>query len=291
MKRPALITLALVSTLTLGMGGCASGRNLLRPDKESADQIQRLKSRITDLQRQVRVNEVELRRLRERMSQIEGRTTHSARPRAAGAYGSSPPSTDSGPSPEPIAPPTYVPPANSRVDPPAPRELASPRTVTIEEGDLELPPSAAQEGSPSTPPPALANSEASPVEPLPAEGQTLYDRGYAQHNEGRYVDAEATFQQFLQAYPHTQLSDNAQYWIGEARLARGDNRGALAAFFETVEKFPRGNKVPDALLKAARCLLATGDRGGSRMTYDELVHRFPNTRAAAVAEEERRKLP
>ncbi len=294
MKRPAIIALALASlVLATSMGGCASGRTMFRSNNKSSEELQRLKSRIVDLQRQVRVNEVELARLRERMRLLEAGGITSRTGRTEEPIGSASRSTPSEAGREPIAPPAYVPPEPALSEP-APIDGASARTVTIEQSDLELPPSAAQQGHGSTPPSSTAGepvAEATPVEPLSAQGQALYDRGYAQYNEGQYVDAEATFQQFLQAYPNTQLSDNAQYWIGEARLARGDNRGALAAFFETVEKFPQGNKVPDALLKAARCLQASGDRGGSRMTYDELIRRFPDTAAAAVAEEERLALP
>jgi len=46
-----------------------------------------------------------------------------------------------------------------------------------------------------------------PVEPA---AQALYDRGYSLFHQGRYLDAEATFQRFLQAYSETDLSDNAQ---------------------------------------------------------------------------------
>ena len=322
MRRLKLAGLAVASlTLAVSLGGCASGRTLFRPDTDSAEEMQRLKSRIVDLQRQVRVNEVELARLRERMHQLEagggnspaGRpagTDPASRPLSSEPRSSEPKSSE--PSPEPIAPPTYVPPPASSITDPPPIEGSAARTVTIEQSDLELPPSAAQQGRGLIRPSSVATEAVveptggnrqvlapapqtgsldTPSAPLSAQGQALYDRGYALHNEGQFVDAEAVFQQFLQAYPNTQLSDNAQYWIGEARLARGDNRGALAAFFETVEKFPQGNKVPDALLKAARCLQATGDRGGSRMTYDELVRRFPDTAAAAVAEEERLALP
>jgi tol-pal system protein YbgF len=105
------------------------------------------------------------------------------------------------------------------------------------------------------------------------------------------VDAEASFQRFLQANPKSELADNAQYWIGECRYARGDNRGALAAFRETVERYPEGNKVPDALLKAGQSLEALGDSDGARASYAEVVRRYAGTAAAAVAEERRAKLP
>jgi tol-pal system protein YbgF len=125
----------------------------------------------------------------------------------------------------------------------------------------------------------------------PAEAQTLYDRGYTFYHQGRYVDAESTFQRFIQAHPATELTDNAQYWIGECRLARDDVSGALAAFRETVERFPDGNKVPDALLKVGESMAALGDVEGAREAYQEVIRRFAGTTAAAVARDRLPALP
>jgi tol-pal system protein YbgF len=121
--------------------------------------------------------------------------------------------------------------------------------------------------------------------------QALYDRGYTLFHQGRYVDAEASFQRFLQANPTNELADNAEYWIGECRYSRGDLRGALAAFRETVQRYPEGNKVPDALLKAGQCLESLGNVAEARLTYKEVIRRFSGSAAAAVAEERQAKLP
>jgi tol-pal system protein YbgF len=120
--------------------------------------------------------------------------------------------------------------------------------------------------------------------------QALYDRGYTLYHQGRYLDAEASFQRFLQAYPRTDLSDNAQFWIGESRFARDDLTGALAAFRETLQRYPEGNKVPDALIKEGDCLAGLGDKDGARGRYEEVSRRFPGSAAAVMAEERIRDL-
>ena len=126
--------------------------------------------------------------------------------------------------------------------------------------------------------------------PVSPATQALYDRGYSLYHQGHFVDAEASFQRFIQGNPKSELADNAQYWIGECRYSRNDLKGALAAFREVVERFPKGNKVPDAMLKSGQCLEGMGDVEGARVTYREVVRRFPATAAAAVAEERRTKL-
>jgi tol-pal system protein YbgF len=128
-------------------------------------------------------------------------------------------------------------------------------------------------------------------ETLSPTSQVLYDRGYSLYYQGHYVDAESSFQRFLQSSPTSELADNAQYWIGECRYARNDLKGALAAFRETVERYPKGNKVADAMLKSGQCLEGLGDIEGARVTYREIARRFPGSAAAAAAEEHRAKLP
>ena len=136
-------------------------------------------------------------------------------------------------------------------------------------------------------PPALEGKR----EPATPAVQALYDRGYTLYHQKHYVDAEASFQRFLQAEPNSELADNAQYWIGECRYSRGDMRGALAAFRETVARYPAGNKTADALLKAGMSLENLGDKEAARTTYQEVLKRYPGTAVAAVAEERVVKLP
>lgn len=123
------------------------------------------------------------------------------------------------------------------------------------------------------------------IEPVVPAAQALYDRGYTLYHQGRYLDAESSFQRFLQAYPRTDLSDNAQFWIGESRYARGDISGALSAFRETLQQYPEGNKIPDALVKEGDCLAGMGDRDGARQSYEAVVRRFPGSAAAVMAGE------
>jgi tol-pal system protein YbgF len=126
---------------------------------------------------------------------------------------------------------------------------------------------------------------------VPREAQAVYDDAYTLYHQGRFEDAERRFEEFLAVSPPTELSDNAQYWIGAARLSRSDFRGALAAFRRTVELYPEGNKVPDALFKMGQALEELGDPGEARGVYDELARRYPETAAAALALERLDELP
>lgn len=157
-------------------------------------------------------------------------------------------------------------------------------------------PSIAVKPSPVAPPapapgPAPAQGDVPAGDTAVPASQALYDRGYTLFYQGHFVDAETSFQRFLQANPKGDLADNAQYWIGECRYSRNDVKGALAAFRQVVEKYPKGNKVADAMLKEGQCLEAMGDVEGARVTYREVIRRFSGSAAATAAEERRAKLP
>jgi tol-pal system protein YbgF len=234
-----------------------------------------------------------------RPAAAEGAGGGGARPPARVA-GAAPPPSRPGGAPAGAAPGAAidemdidVPPARSAQSftPPQPSPRATPARPPV--ASSTPPPPVPM---PSTAPPATAQVPTSPVlegkrEPVTPAVQALYDRGYTLYHQKHYVDAESSFQRFLQAEPNSELADNAQYWIGECRYSRGDMRGALAAFRETVARYPAGNKTADALLKAGMSLENLGDKEAARNTYQEVLKRYPGTAVAAVAEERRAKLP
>ena len=133
-----------------------------------------------------------------------------------------------------------------------------------------------------------AEDSGQPREALPAisdAARRLYDESYTLFHEKRYLESEEGFERFLDLYPNVDLADNAQFWIGECRYARGEYDEALEAFMATVGRFPDGNKVADALYKAGRCLEALDDSERAAATYEEVGRRFPSSAAATAARE------
>jgi tol-pal system protein YbgF len=148
------------------------------------------------------------------------------------------------------------------------------RTQTIEESDLEEEVRAESGAAASGSPAAASDDEAG-----------AYERALAPLREGRAREAELALEGFVAAYPRSELTDNAWFWIGEARLMRQDVDGALAAFRTGVESFPDGNKTPDSLFKLGHCLALQGDRERAEEVWRELARRFPSTAAAERARE------
>lgn len=267
----------------LALAGTGCGSSALMPrGAQSSPEVEELKRRVVELQKQSTVHELEIERLRKRIESLE---TGSAPARS-----------------QPAAR------APSSISPPPPRIRDAEPTETyrrpeIDQSDLDVegfgqpvepPLDPDAEGAPpavavrTLPPPgtvAAPDPRPRPPAPVPAAAQALYDEGYTYYHQDRFVDAESAFRRFLQSYGDTDLADNAQYWIGESRYARKDYRAALAAFRETVERYPDGNKVPDALIKAGQCFEALGDDDAAAATYREVMRRFPSSAASVAAAE------
>jgi tol-pal system protein YbgF len=285
MNRSALLLLA-----ALVAAGC--GGSVLPPRNAAGDgEVAELKQRILELQRRAAVQQVELARLRERVAELEAHAGGAGfETRAGGATATRPAPPPGGrhaPAPPPSPEPAASEPAFEIAEVLEDEEIDADELEDTGAAEPTVPPPARREPPAAAAPPPREMpppDEASRRPPSPA-AQALYDQGYTLFHQGRFIDAESAFRRFLQEHPDNDHADNAQYWIGEARYARDDLRGALAAFRETVAHHPHGNKVPDALLKAGQCLEKLGDREGARETYRELARRFPESAAAVVAEE------
>lgn len=256
--------------VAIALGGCSSN-SLIRPSGPSAAEIEELRYRNVELQKQATVGRVEMTRLQREVAELEAELE--ALRQSMG------PRTPT-PMPDPLSGT-----ASGSTTAAEPAVTADPE---IEEIDLEDEPIIAKPivETPPTPHPVQVPTAATP-QPGSAtpstEAQSLYDEGYTLFHQNNYTEAEARFQRFVDRYPETELADNALFWIGETRYARGDFSSALEAFTNTVERFPQGNKVADALLKAGKCLETLGDQEQALATYQEVTRRYPGTAAAAQA--------
>ncbi len=257
-----LLALQLGTRAVYGYPGAAAPNE---SKKELREEIRQLQQRVLELQRKAAVTEVEMSRLRAAVEALQA------------GRGSEPQVSQRTTRPSRSS-------ETAETIPGAPRvvfdEARVQRTSEDRSGVRDRTSSLPEVGLEEEAPPELSE----PVS-LGTAGQALYDRGYTLYHQGQFVEAEAAFQRFLEAFGETDLADNAQYWIGEARYSRGDLRGALAAFRETIERHPKGNKVPDALLKSGRCLEDLGDLAGARAAYKEIQDRYPQTATALIAAE------
>lgn len=146
---------------------------------------------------------------------------------------------------------------------------------------------------PPPPPPARSDTSGTggtgePPPSRPAEmpdPNRLYESAYLDVTRGDYPLAIEGFNTYLQYYPNTELSDNAQYWVGEAYFALQDFPSAAREYQKVIDNYPKGDKLPAALLKLGEAHQSQGDTQAARTTLERLVKDFPRSEEARLAKE------
>lgn len=103
--------------------------------------------------------------------------------------------------------------------------------------------------------------------------------------EERYGESAAAFQQFLVAFPNSELAANAQYWLAESYYASNQFEQALKDFAIIIDKYPGSSKVPDALLKMGYCNYSLQRWNDARRALTRVQADYPTTTAARLADQ------
>ncbi len=132
--------------------------------------------------------------------------------------------------------------------------------------------------------PAAPGGVAAPALPPPAPRE-LYSQAYADYARGNYDLAMQGFAEYLRAYPGTDFSDNAQYWIGECLYGKKQYPEAVDAWNTLLKDHPASDKLPDARVKKGMALERLGRRSQALVEYRYVVDRYPTSQAARIARE------
>lgn len=101
----------------------------------------------------------------------------------------------------------------------------------------------------------------------------------------RYAESAASFKEFLEAFPDSQLAANAQYWLAESYYASDEFEKALSDFSRVIENYPQSTKVPDALLKMGYCNYSLQRWDDARQALTRVQSDYPTTTAARLADQ------
>jgi tol-pal system protein YbgF len=115
--------------------------------------------------------------------------------------------------------------------------------------------------------------------------EQAYQAAYADYATGRYKLAGEAFREFLRHYPNTEVSDNAQYWIGESLYAQGDFAASIIEFRAVVDNYPKGDKVPAALLKIGIANARLNNGADAKKSFEQVIRKYPRSPEAALAKE------
>jgi len=130
----------------------------------------------------------------------------------------------------------------------------------------------------------------SPAKEVPSERkgasagkEDLYKVAYETFQKGDAEGARKKFEAFLKQYPNTELSGQAQFWIGETYYQKRDFEKAILEYEKAITKYPEGSKVPAALFKQALAFLELGDKTNARNLFRRVIERYPRSDQAEMA--------
>lgn len=118
----------------------------------------------------------------------------------------------------------------------------------------------------------------------PEKEKLYYDAAFDLIKAKDFDKASQAFAAFLRKYPSSPYAGNAQYWLGEVNLAKGDLQGAGQAFAKVSQAYPQHNKVPDSLYKLADVELRLGNRDKANGILRQVIADYPNSSAAQLAQ-------
>ena len=124
----------------------------------------------------------------------------------------------------------------------------------------------------------------------PAKEKLYYDAAFDLIKAKDFDKASLAFAAFLRKYPNSQYAGNAQYWLGEVNLAKGDLQGAGQAFAKVSQLYPKHNKVPDSLYKLADVERRLGHTDKVKGILQQVVSQYPGTSAAQLAQRDLQRM-
>ena len=113
-----------------------------------------------------------------------------------------------------------------------------------------------------------------------------YRRALQSYREGQANQAIQQFRDFLRNNPKSDLSDNAQYWIGECYYSKADYNRSIIELNEVLLKYPQGDQVPGALLALATSFSNSGDKIDAKLILQKLISDHPKSEEAEVGRQQ-----
>lgn len=111
----------------------------------------------------------------------------------------------------------------------------------------------------------------------------LYQTAYENLKKGMVESAKENFKEFIKLYPKTELTDNAQYWLGECYYVQGNYEDAILEFDKVIHNYPEGDKVKGALLKEGLAFYYLGDNENAKIILQRIIKTYPRSPQAKIA--------
>lgn len=117
----------------------------------------------------------------------------------------------------------------------------------------------------------------------PRELRAAYVNTLSKFQNGRYAEASAGFEDIIRSNPSSDLTDNAQYWIGESLYMQKKYEQAIVAFEKVFSYSDRG-KFDYAQFKLGLCYRKLGDDEKARDELERLINYYKDSELRSQAQ-------
>ena len=244
------------------------GTDQANPQLQLLGRVNSLESELAELRNTLDVQEVELNRLRERLSGIYDDFDRRLRSVEINSPAGALPITPSSAMTD-----TEIPSVPQQAD--YSNAAIAPAEAAKEEAVLTAAPVAAE----------LANEKPAQESAVGVslQEQASYDRAFDLLKQSRYEEAIAAFKEFQTRFPRSSLADSAQYWIAEARYVDRAYDAALHEYSTLIQRYPSSKRLPDAMLKVGYIHFDNEQWEQARRALNAVVIRYPGSRVAVSA--------
>jgi tol-pal system protein YbgF len=153
---------------------------------------------------------------------------------------------------------------------------------------------ASMQTSPATPvdPNAPFDPNAPPQVPVTPPSNTvglsptrMYEAAMAEYAAGQWTLAITGFDQFLKAFPTSEMADDAQKMIGDTHYAAGKYPESIAALNQVIQNYPRSDKLADAYFRRGSAQERMKDLDAARESWEFVIKNYPDSDAARLAKQ------
>ncbi len=127
----------------------------------------------------------------------------------------------------------------------------------------------------------------SSARPAPAD---LYNQALGDYQRGRFDLARQGFEDYVETYPTTDLSDDALYWAAECWSAQKKPRETLEVLDRLLKSYPQSDKAPSVHLRKGLAHLDLGEKAQAIVQLQFVVHEYPASDEAKSARQRLRAL-
>ena len=143
---------------------------------------------------------------------------------------------------------------------------------------------------PDDPAAELAGNLVAPVAPTMAVApgsspRRLYDTAYADYTTGQWALSIQGFEAYISTFPRSDLSDDAQFFVGQNYYADGSFQAAADAFERVVLNYPNGDVVAEALYKRGLALERLEEPDSAQEVFELIVENYPDNNMSNLAQQ------